>query len=375
MRSVPPASALSLVARLAAPAALAAGAGAQTLTFQVDAAASQFTWTGTSSLGPIVGNPSNQFHLVGTTVLATTLAAPPQAVASAAFAGGDAAAVPDLHGKIPNVLPFLPPLATIDVLGLRVQASSPGAAVAAGGAWTDLVAITALSGTLVVTPLGSAPTSTPLAGLQSSPSSSSGTLTLSGAKLRLVAPVDTTFPFSDPSTGASGSITLVGTLAADYALAQAYGFGDGSSGPCPCGNESPVGSGAGCLNSTGQGAKLAAGGLPSVSADSLLLSGQGMPATSTALYFQGTGALVPGLAAGDGLRTAGGTILRLGAVSNAAGASSFPPPGGTPLSVAGGVPALGTTLYYGIWYRDPAPGFCTADTYSFSSSLAVTWLP
>ena len=353
---------------------LAGAAAAQTLTFTVDAAASQFTWTGSSSLGPIVGNPSNQFHLEGTTALATTLAAPPQAVSAAAFAGGDAFAVPDLHGKIPNILPFLPPLATIDVLGLHVQASSPGAPVAAGGAWTDAVSITALAGTLVVTPLGQAPTTTPLAGAQSSPSATSATITLVGSTLRLAAPIQTTFPFSDPATGASGSITLVGTLAANRALAQPQGFGDGSSGPCPCGNASPAGSGAGCLNSTGQGAKLAASGLPSVSADTLQLSGLGMPATATALYFQGTGALSPGLAAGDGLRTAGGTILRLGAVSNVGGASSFPPSGGTALSVAGGVPAGGTTLVYEVWYRDPA-AFCTADTYNFSNSLAVTWLP
>jgi hypothetical protein len=347
-------------------------AAQQTLTFTVDPAASQFTWSGTTSLGPIVGNPSNQFHLEGTTVLDLALAAPPQGASDAAFTGGDAAVVPDLHGKIPNLFPFLPPLATVDVLGLHFQALAPGFPVAADHTWTGSITIAALAGTLNVTPLGQSTSSTPLAGSQSSPSSSSGTLSLTGSKLHLVAPVNTTFPFSDPASGASGSITIVGTLVADHALSLAYGFGDGSSGACPCGNQSTTASASGCLNSTGAGGKLVTSGFPSISADTLLLQGSGMPATATALYFQGTSPLSAGVVAGDGLRVAGGTILRLGVAANVGGASSFPPAGSSLATL--GLVTPGTTLGYQIWYRDPA-SFCTDGTYNFSNGAAVLWTP
>jgi hypothetical protein len=185
-------------------------------TFQIDQANSNFNWSGTSSLGPIVGNPSTAFQMSGTAGLTLTPSGA-DPIASGTLPGtGDAAVVPDLRGKINNPFPFLPPLATIEVNGLHLSFAAPSYAIASNGAFTANVTVTALAGTLVVTPLGSSASSSSLAGLTSTPQAQSGTLTPSGLDLQLALPVNTTFPFSDPTTGASGTITIVGTLRANW---------------------------------------------------------------------------------------------------------------------------------------------------------------
>jgi hypothetical protein len=205
--------------------ALAGAASAQAeFVFSIAQSQSDFTWSGTSTLGAIVGNPSNQFEIGGTTRLELSPLGP-DAIASGRFTdGGDAFATPDLHGKINNPFPFLPPLATIDVLGLHLKVGSPSFAIAGNGAFSADATITAISGTLVVTPLGGSPSQTALAGLMSTPQPQAGTVTQSGATLDLTIPIHSVFPFSDPGTGASGSITLTGTLLASWTCppAQTY---------------------------------------------------------------------------------------------------------------------------------------------------------
>ena len=48
----------------------------------------------------------------------------------------------------------------------------------------------------------------------SDPGPISGTFTTSAANIHLTQPVNGTFPFSDPSSGATGTITIVGTIQA-----------------------------------------------------------------------------------------------------------------------------------------------------------------
>lgn len=347
-----------------------------TFVFDLVQASSNFTWSGTSTLGSIVGNPSNQFQLAGTTNLDLVLQSGPQPYASGAFSGGAAAAVPDLHGRINNPLPFLPPLATIDVNGLVLSPTSPSFSVGAGGAFSGSVTLTALAGTLVVTPLGSAATNTPLAGSASAPAAVNGTLTLVGGALRLNAPVNSSFAFSDPTSGASGTITVVGTVVAQYPLVRSFCAGDGTGTACPCGNSSPAGSGRGCLNSTGVGALLTTSGAPVVSADSLVLTGSGMPASTSVLYFQGTAesGAGAGVVFGDGKRCASGTVIRLGTKTNSGGTSSYPAAGDPAISVRGAVPAAGATRTYQAWYRNTA-AFCTVDGFNLTNGVRATWIP
>jgi len=147
--------------------------------------------------------------------------------------------------------------------------------------------------------------------------------------------------------------------------------GDGSGTACPCGNLGAAGRG--CASSVSAiGARLQATGNPSISSDTVVLAGSGMP-NSSALYFQGTTQQSGGAGAvfGDGLRCAGGTITRLGTKTNAGGSSSYPVGGDLSVSVRGAIGAPGTRTYQ-IWYRNAA-AFCTADTFNLSNGFAIVW--
>ena len=150
--------------------------------------------------------------------------------------------------------------------------------------------------------------------------------------------------------------------------------GDGTGTACPCGNHSPVGNNEGCLSSLAVGGRLIASGSPSLSGDTVVLSGSQMP-NSSALYFQGTAQQAGGAGApfGDGLRCASGSIVRLGTKTNAAGSSQYPAAGDAPVSVKGLVGAPGVRTYQS-WYRNAA-AFCTASTFNLTNGLEVVWSP
>lgn len=148
--------------------------------------------------------------------------------------------------------------------------------------------------------------------------------------------------------------------------------GDGSATSCPCGNASAPGTIAGCVNSIGRAGALSANGLASVGIDSLVLRGSGMT-NGACLYFQGSTRVNggAGVAFGDGLRCAGGAIVRLGLVQNALGASQFPRATDPRVSVVGGVRA-GDLRHYQVWYRDAA-SFCTSATWNLTNGLSIGW--
>jgi uncharacterized membrane protein len=147
--------------------------------------------------------------------------------------------------------------------------------------------------------------------------------------------------------------------------------GDGTGTACPCGN---VGiSGQGCASSVNTlGAVLGAQGLASVSGDTVVLQGSGMP-NSSALYFQGTTQVANGAGSlfGDGLRCAGGSIVRLKAVTNSSGASQYPNAGDPSVSTKGAV-TPGTRTYQ-VWYRNAA-AFCTPSTFNLTNGLSILWV-
>jgi hypothetical protein len=365
--------------------ALAIAGGALTLSaqaqttfpFRLNQAQSNFTFSGTTTVGPIVGNPSNMFQLLGTQNIDLTLQSGAQPFATLAMSGGSVQTNGPLHGKINNpISPLLPPLVTIDVNNLVLSATAPSTNVGVGGAFTANATLTALQGTLVVTPFGSSPSTTDLTGSTSSPTAVMGTITQAGGTFHLSGPVNTTFMFSDPGSGQSGSITLIGTIVADWALVQSYCPGDGTGTACPCGNNSPVGQGRGCLNSTGVGAQLTATGNASLASDTFVLHGAGLPTTSSGLFFQGTTQSAGGAGAlfGDGLRCAGGTVVRLGTKPVTSGASAYPAAGDPSISVKGMVTTSASTRGYQLWYRNSAV-YCTASTFNLTNGLWVTWLP
>ncbi len=154
-------------------------------------------------------------------------------------------------------------------------------------------------------------------------------------------------------------------------LATLYCIGDGSYGNCPCANFGTHPGG--CANSVTNGAVLMPTGSPFTTADSFTLTATDMPSTVPCLFFQGTAASAPGTAFGDGLRCAGGTILRIGSKTASAGVATYPEAGDLAISVRGLVPAGGAQRYYQVWYRNAA-AFCTASTFNTTNGVSVRWL-
>ncbi len=171
-------------------------------------------------------------------------------------------------------------------------------------------------------------------------------------------------------TGSSGSVNGF-QLVRQGTGPSAFCSGDGSGTACPCGNSGA--SGRGCASSVNAaGARLLVAGNPSVGGDTVSLNGDGMP-NSSALFFQGTsqqggGA---GVVFGDGLRCAGGSIIRLGTKQNIAGASSYPVGGDQSVSVRGNVSA-GDVRTYQVWYRNAA-AFCTSATFNLTNGMQIAW--
>ncbi len=160
----------------------------------------------------------------------------------------------------------------------------------------------------------------------------------------------------------------------DAPMVQEYCGSTSSVGlPCPCGNSGAPGRG--CGNSSNPlGAKCWANGTPSISGDTLLVSGSGMPFSSTTTLVQGTSASAPA-PFGDGLRCVSGTQRRLYTRNCYAGNIQYGAgvPGMATISATGGVVAPGTR-YCQLYYRN-TPVFCTSATTNTTNALAVTWVP
>ena len=170
--------------------------------------------------------------------------------------------------------------------------------------------------------------------------------------------------------------------------------GTGGVVPCPCGNP-PTNPGAGCDNS-GQGQPATGGGWLSASSpsgaasvgnDQVHLLAQSVRANTTSLFLQGDALIAQGIVFGDGVRCAGGNLLRLnspgGTPSDAQGSVSYPN-AGFPLPITRRAAALGqpiaagSTRWYQTYYRDPSATFCPApvgDTWNVTQALAIAWAP
>ena len=96
--------------------------------------------------------------------------------------------------------------------------------------------------------------------------------------------------------------------------------------------------------------------------------------TPTSIYLQGDVLIADGTAFGDGLRCAGGNLIRLGNKPNVGGMSHYPEAGNLSVSVRGGVtPGSGQTRYYQTYYRNAASAFCPPATFNATNGIVVVW--
>jgi hypothetical protein len=154
----------------------------------------------------------------------------------------------------------------------------------------------------------------------------------------------------------------------DTSSSTSFCFGDGTGTNCPCANNG--GAGEGCANGGGAGATLLSTGSASVSIADFGLSASNLIGSQPGLYFQGNNAINAGLGIsfGDGLRCAGGGVIRLQVrFSDANGSSSTT----ADLVTTGGV-VPGDTKRYQIWYRDPLASPC-GTLFNLSNGVELTF--
>ena len=184
--------------------------------FAIDQAQSSFTYSGSIVYlgipGNIVGQPAT-FNVSGAQEADLTVSSGVLTTGQL-LAGRTVVTVPTLNAIVPNAFPFLPPLATMQVTGVTMVFTSGSFPVAGTGAFNTSVTASLLSGSAVLTALGTTQT-IPLAGNSSPPQAISGTLTSRPDGFRLQVALNTTFSFMDPTTGANGTLNLVGNIQAD----------------------------------------------------------------------------------------------------------------------------------------------------------------
>ena len=168
--------------------------------------------------------------------------------------------------------------------------------------------------------------------------------------------------FNDDDNGAEAGAAYL------FDFSPGVSYCSGAASQCPCGNTGS--SESGCANSSGGGAHLSAFGTNSVSANLLTLEANHLP-TGPGLYFQGENAINGGQGSyfGDGLRCAGGGVIRLEVQFSSGGDSH------TTVSIItkGGVVA-GQTKRYQLWYRDPNNSPC-GSSFNLTNGYEITWIP
>lgn len=190
---------------------LSAPAAAQNIQYstEINSNQSSVNWSVSSSIGTINVSPSN-FRLGGTIELATDSAGAPFTTGS--LNGAMVYTDPNrLSGEVPNILPFLPPLATFDIDGLQFHLKSPNFAIDPLGNFIASVTLTTTAGTNTTSGLLGSGVE-PVFGLESLPTLVSGTLTQSGNTIHLFIDMDVQVTLVDPGTGISVTLTVDGPI-------------------------------------------------------------------------------------------------------------------------------------------------------------------
>ncbi|MCH2106240.1 MAG: hypothetical protein MK291_06325, partial [Planctomycetes bacterium] len=167
-------------------------------------------------------------------------------------------------------------------------------------------------------------------------------------------PVGLSMEFNDNAESGNNQVAALYVEFSDTLQTTVFCSGDGSGTLCPCANSGAPGEG--CANGTGSGGMLRSSGTSSIANADLVLEGSQMIPSQPGLYFQGNNAINSGNGNtfGDGLRCAGGGVIRLQVrFSDSTGSSAT----SVDIGASGGV-SSGDVRRYQVWYRDPSTSPC-----------------
>ena len=340
---------LSLCLLLAGPAPAQAP-----LEFSIIEAASQWSWSGTTDLGPLIGNPSTDFELTDTFDLLVNSGAQP--LDSGEFvSGGAATVVPDLSGQIPNPFPGLPPLAVLDITNLTLEFTTPNFAIDPAGNFNTTVVVVALSGMLTVTPIVGPPTTTDLTGTTGDPTPYAGHIKQNTTSVKMAAASSSSFVFVDPGSGITGTINLVGDLVGQHDCRAPQNY---------CVSEN---------NSTGSPAVITSSGSTRIQDNSLTLIGNQLPNNKFAYFIMSEATtFIPNVGGSQGNLCVGSPQIRFSAFVLNSGSI-----GSVKLTIdMNNLPQFqvfhpGDDWNFQLWYRDNNPGA----TSNFTDGLTVWFCP
>ncbi|MBI5363919.1 MAG: hypothetical protein HZA53_12120 [Planctomycetes bacterium] len=140
---------------------------------------------------------------------------------------------------------------------------------------------------------------------------------------------------------------------------------------CPCGNLGAPGRGC-AWSQNPNGGRLRTSG--TASPDTLVLTADGLPASTLCIFLAGDGDLSGGTVFGDGVRCVGGGLTRMGIAQTAGGAASYPAVGQPPVSVRGNTP-VGSGLLgrYQTYFRNAASAFCPPSAFNVTNGVRLRW--
>ena len=319
--------------------------------FNLDSGQSGFTWSGSTSLGNVVPDSTNQHSLSGYADISVNNGSYP--LSSGSFEGGVMNVSPNIAAYVSGPLGIN--LADIDVNNLSLSsrtigdfAMSPGT-----GSFTATVENTILNGQLIIDPLAGSTISEDLAGTVST-SQVTGNIYKTSSGMHFSIPLNINISGSDPGSGVSGSVSINGTITGDFVATNPNIY---------------------CIAAPNSGAQsggqIGYWGSTSVSNNDLTLIASGIPTNQFGIFYYGPNAIqVP---FGNGYRCVRPQGLqRLNpAVSTTLGeATRALDLTQTPLDTY----QPGDTRYFQFWYRDPNDPNGVAN-FNLSDGIELTFWP
>ena len=319
--------------------------------FDLNSGQSGFSWTGSTSLGGVVPDSSNNHSLSGHLNATVTNGSYP--LSSARLEGGVMNVSPNIAAYVSGPLGIN--LADIDVTNLAISSRTSGSFNLSQGAgsFTTIVENTILSGTLTIAPLTGDTITQDLAGTIST-ATVTGNLSKTSSGMSLSIPIILNIDASDPGSGISGSLSVSGNIVGNFTAASPaiYCIAAPNSG-------------------SSAGGQIGYSGSTSVSSNNLTLTATGIPTNQFGIFFYGPNAIqVP---FGNGFRCVGGGVFRMNVLQSGATGSYQ-----KQLNFFGAAPQgapevdPGETWRFQCWFRDPPAG---GATFNLTNTVSVDFIP